>query len=104
MADPIQQLELYTYSIVWLALSIVAIVASQRFSLLFFRKLGFVILAFVVLKAFLIDMANLEGLYRALSFIGLGLSLVGIGWLFQKLQMAEIPIIDSTTSVDSADK
>jgi len=32
-------------------------------------------------------MSSLEGLYRALSFIGLGLSLVGIGWLFQKFNM-----------------
>ena len=48
----------------------------------------------VVLKAFLIDMANLEGLYRALSFLGLGLSLVGIGWLFQKFQVVEESSLD----------
>jgi uncharacterized membrane protein len=31
-------------------------------------------------------MANLTGLLKALSFIGLGLSLVGLSWLFQKLR------------------
>ena len=50
-------------------------------------KLGFGLLTVVLLKAFIIDMSSLEGLYRALSFIGLGLSLVGIGWLFQKFNM-----------------
>ena len=30
-------------------------------------------------------MAGLTGVYRALSFIGLGLVLVGIGWLYQRL-------------------
>ena len=30
-------------------------------------------------------MAGLTGIWRALSFIGLGLVLVGIGWLYQRL-------------------
>jgi uncharacterized membrane protein len=34
-------------------------------------------------KVFLIDMANLTGLLKAVSFIGLGLSLVGLSWLLQ---------------------
>jgi uncharacterized membrane protein len=38
----------------------------------------------VVLKVFLWDMSSLEGLYRIASFIGLGLCLVGIGWLYQR--------------------
>ena len=36
-------------------------------------------------KVFLVDMAGLTGVFRALSFIGLGLVLVGIGWLYQRL-------------------
>ena len=38
-----------------------------------------------VAKVFLVDMAGLTGVFRALSFIGLGLVLVGIGWLYQRL-------------------
>jgi len=30
-------------------------------------------------------MAGLTGIFRALSFIGLGAVLVGIGWLYQRL-------------------
>jgi uncharacterized membrane protein len=36
-------------------------------------------------KVFLVDMSGLEGVYRALSFIVLGLVLVGIGWLYQRM-------------------
>lgn len=38
-----------------------------------------------VLKAFLFDMSNLDGVWRALSFIGLGLVLIGIARAYQLL-------------------
>jgi uncharacterized membrane protein len=44
-----------------------------------------VIIGITILKVFLIDMANLTGAYRAFSFIGLGLVLVAIGWLYQRI-------------------
>ncbi len=37
-----------------------------------------------VAKVFLIDMSELTGLYRVASFMGLGLILVGIGYLYQR--------------------
>jgi uncharacterized membrane protein len=37
-----------------------------------------------VIKDFVWDMAELSGLYRAASFLGLGLSRVAIGWLYQR--------------------
>lgn len=84
------QSELYTYSIVWLVLSVICIFAAQYWQKTSLRHVGFSLLAMVVLKAFIVDMANLDGLYRALSFIGLGLSLVAIGWLYQKMQVAPV--------------
>ncbi len=51
---------------------------------------GLFVLA-ATLKIFLYDMAGLEGLMRALSFIGLGLVLIGIGLLYQKLVFAQRP-------------
>jgi uncharacterized membrane protein len=38
-----------------------------------------------------IDMSILEGVYRALSFICLGLVLVAIGWLYQKILFRRRP-------------
>ena len=36
------------------------------------------------LKVFIYDFAGLEGVLRALSFIGLGVALIGIGLVYQK--------------------
>jgi uncharacterized membrane protein len=38
-----------------------------------------------VLKVFLVDMGGLTGIWRALSFLGLGAVLIGIGWFYQRL-------------------
>ena len=78
------QQELYVYSIAWLVIAIGLIVFARKYNNTMVNKAGFGVLALVILKAFLVDLSNLEGLYRALSFIGLGLSLVGLGWLFQR--------------------
>ena len=37
------------------------------------------------------DLANLDGVTRALSFIGLGLVLLGIGLAYQKLRQRPAP-------------
>jgi uncharacterized membrane protein len=77
--------EQYTYSIAWLAfgvalLGIGIVVNSQRA-----RLASAVVIALTILKAFLIDMSTLTGIYRALSFMCLGLVLVAIGWLYQRI-------------------
>ena len=43
------------------------------------------LIAVAVAKVFLFDMSELEGVLRALSFIGLGVVLIGIGLFYQKL-------------------
>ncbi|MGV3551443.1 DUF2339 domain-containing protein [Rhizobium sp.] len=78
------QSELYTYSVVWLLLGVLLLVAGYRFRSTALRIASGVLVLIAVLKVFLIDMANLEGLYRALSFAGLGFALIGIGWFYQR--------------------
>ena len=82
---PTTDIEQYTYSIAWLLFGVVLlgigiVVNSQRA-----RLASAVVIALTILKAFVIDMSALTGVYRALSFIGLGLVLVAIGWLYQKI-------------------
>jgi uncharacterized membrane protein len=77
--------EQYTYSIAWLAfgvllLGIGILVNSQRA-----RLASAVVIALTIAKVFLIDLSTLTGAYRALSFMGLGLVLVAIGWFYQKV-------------------
>ena len=77
---------LYTYSLIWLLIGALVVIAGHLRSIVDLQKLGLGLLALVVLKVFLIDMANLTGLLRAVSFIGLGISLVALSWLFQKFK------------------
>jgi uncharacterized membrane protein len=92
----LKQAELYTYSIVWLVLSTGLIFIAQNRQNTQLRNIGFVGLALVTLKAFSVDLAHLEGLLRALSFIGLGFCIISIGWLFQKMQNK--PWVTSSTT------
>lgn len=77
--------ETYSYSVVWLAIGVLMLALGSRFDAKSLRlaSAGLVLLA--VAKAFLIDMSNLEGVLRALSFIGLGVVLIGIGLFYQKI-------------------
>jgi uncharacterized membrane protein len=76
--------ENYAYSAVWLAAALVLFLVGIRLSQKHVRYAGLGVIILVVLKVFLLDMSGLEGLLRIASFIGLGLSLVGIGWLYQR--------------------
>ena len=38
-----------------------------------------------VFKVFFVDMRDLTGIWQSLSFIGLGVVLIGIGWFYQRL-------------------
>jgi uncharacterized membrane protein len=77
--------EQYTYSVAWLIFGIVLLGAGLLLPSQRARLASAVILGITILKVFLIDMANLTGAYRAFSFIGLGLVLVAIGWLYQRI-------------------
>lgn len=77
--------ELYTYSVVWLLLA----VAYQAMGLWRGIKTlhigSLILLLLTVGKVFLVDASELEGLYRVLSFLGLGVALIGIGFFYNKV-------------------
>jgi uncharacterized membrane protein len=79
------QPELYTYSAVWLLLAAALLVIGYRFRAKSLRLASAGLMLVVVLKVFLIDMANLEGLFRVLSFVGLGVVLIAIGRFYQTI-------------------
>jgi uncharacterized membrane protein len=57
------------------------------------RVAGLALLTLVTLKVFLIDAAALDGVLRILSFLGLGLALIGIGWAYGRfVKPAEAPV------------
>ena len=79
------QPETYSYSVVWLLLGVGLLALGSRLDAKSVRLASAVLVLIAVVKVFLIDMANLEGILRALSFIGLGAVLIGIGLFYQKI-------------------
>ncbi|MGP9812430.1 DUF2339 domain-containing protein [Rhodopseudomonas sp. NSM] len=77
--------EQYAYSLAWLGCGVMLLGAGVLFNSQRARLASAVVIGLTVVKAFLIDMSTLTGVYRALSFIGLGLVLVAIGWLYQRI-------------------
>ncbi|BCG89324.1 hypothetical protein MesoLj113c_54340 [Mesorhizobium sp. 113-3-9] len=79
------QLETYTYSALWLVIGVALLTAGVWLKSQVLRIASAVLIAIAVLKVFLFDMSELEGVLRALSFIGLGAVLIGIGLFYQRL-------------------
>jgi uncharacterized membrane protein len=77
--------EQYTYSAVWLVFGVALLAAGIFLRSLPLRAASAAVVVLTVLKVFLVDMSDLTGIYRALSFLGLGAVLIGIGWFYQRL-------------------
>jgi uncharacterized membrane protein len=84
-SGPTTGVEQYTYSIAWLAFGVALLGIGILFNSQRARLASAAVIALTILKAFLIDMSTLTGVYRALSFMCLGLVLVAIGWLYQRI-------------------
>ena len=80
--------EIYTYSVVWLLLAVLyqAIGLIRNQAAIHVGSL--ILLLITVGKVFLVDASELEGLFRVLSFLGLGLALIGIGYFYNKVVFA----------------
>ena len=83
MTDP----ENWTYSAVWLVFGILLLAAGTFLRSTMVRAASGLVIAVVVFKVFLFDMAALTGVLRAASFLGLGAVLIVIGRLYQRLLM-----------------
>lgn len=76
--------EMYAYSAGWLLYAGVLLALGFLARRLDLLRLGLGALLIVALKVFLIDMSALTGLYRVASFLGLGLTFMGVGWLIKR--------------------
>jgi uncharacterized membrane protein len=75
----------YTYSAVWLAFGVALLLAGIALKSQPARFASAAVVILTIVKVFLHDLAGVQGVYKALSFICLGLVLMGIGWLYQRL-------------------
>ena len=94
-AVPVSDGEWYAYSVAWLAYAgvLLALALLTGQAALRYASLGLLLVA--TLKVFLSDMAALTGLYRALSFLGLGLVLLAIGYLYARFVFPRRPAAGS---------
>ncbi len=76
--------ELYGYSVGWLLYGVFIMVMAVWRNLPPLRHAAAGIILLVVLKVFLVDASGLTGLYRVASFLGLGLTLMALGYLYQR--------------------
>jgi uncharacterized membrane protein len=95
---PTTDAEQYTYSAVWLVFGVILLLVGILLRSQPARLASAAVVMLTVAKVFLVDMAGLTGVYQALSFIGLGVVLVGIGWLYQRLLFPRMPNASAASS------
>jgi uncharacterized membrane protein len=100
-AAPVSDPEQYTYSVVWILLGIglLALGIKQQIRALRYASLGVLMLA--TAKVFIWDMSGLTGLLRAVSFLGLGGTLLAIGFVYQRYVFPAAPVEDTTGEVSN---
>ncbi|EGU29743.1 DUF2339 domain-containing protein [Vibrio scophthalmi] len=84
---PTSMAELFSYSVALILLGVAITYYALQHEQRILQSIGFAMLGVAACKVFLWDAAALEGLWRAISFMGLGGCLIGLGWLFQRLQI-----------------
>jgi len=77
--------ETYTYSAAWLLYGVVLLIGGIAAHGRALRYASMAVVMVAICKVFLIDAAALPGLYRVFSFFGLGICLVAVGYIYQRL-------------------
>jgi uncharacterized membrane protein len=81
-------LEQVALSLVWLVYSILLIGYGIWRRALSLRIIAIAVFGIAILKIFIYDLSFLESLYRIFSFIGLGLILLSVSFLYQRFKSA----------------
>ena len=77
--------EQYTYSAVWLVFGVALLAVGAYLRSQPVRIASAAVVVLTVFKVFFVDMSGIKGILQALSFIGLGVVLLGIGSFYQQL-------------------
>ncbi len=80
----IEDAELWAWSGAWLAYGVAVMAAAIAAGNRRLRLAALAIVGLTAAKVFLVDMSGLVGLWRVLSFLGLGLVLIGLGAAYRR--------------------
>jgi uncharacterized membrane protein len=84
-AIPVGDAELWAWSGAWLAYGVTVMAIGIHTGVRHVRLAALGIIGLAAAKVFLIDMSSLVGLWRVLSFLGLGIVLIGLGTAYRRL-------------------
>ncbi len=70
----------------WATLGLGTLLAGLAIRSLPVRVFGLALLGVATVKVFIVDLAALDVAFRVLSFVGLGVLLIGAGWIYLRLQ------------------
>lgn len=76
--------ESYALSAAWLLTAVALFVAGLKWNRQTIRYGGLAVMVLALLKTFAYDLWQLGGLWQIASVMGIGLSLIGIGWLYTR--------------------
>jgi uncharacterized membrane protein len=102
LAGPTGDAEQYAYSTVWLTFGIVLLAAGFYLRSQPARFCALAVISLTIAKVFIIDTATISGVYRALSAIGLGIVLLGIGWVYQRVLYPRTRSEDAPAPISSS--
>ena len=83
--------EWWGYSVAWLLLGVALLAAGVWRASAVLRYASLAVLLLAIGKVFLFDVAALGGLFRVASFLGLGLTLMALGLVYQRFVFATPP-------------
>ncbi|MBD3307628.1 DUF2339 domain-containing protein [candidate division KSB3 bacterium] len=81
-------------SVLWTLFSLVLMIVGFSLNLSILRKCAMGLFAVTMLKVFLLDMANVSTPYRVISFLVLGLMLIGASYLYYRFKDRILPAED----------
>jgi uncharacterized membrane protein len=73
-------------SAVWILASLILITLGVKLRIGDLRLMAIGLFDLTILKAFVVDFGSMETLYRIGAFIGLGLVLLGVSYMYQRLE------------------
>jgi uncharacterized membrane protein len=91
---PVQDAELWAWSGAWLAYGVVVMAIGIAAADRRVRLAALAVVGLTSAKVFIFDMSGLVGLWRVLSFLGLGLVLIGLGAVYRRLN---VPMVQRGT-------
>ncbi len=77
-------LEMYSYSAAWLVTGLGLLTLGMKRQDRALRIGAMVFISLTIIKVFIVDASNLDGLYRIFSFLGLGVSLIGLSMFYTR--------------------